>query len=46
MMQSESNLGGERLQSVDPEIFRTQRFDEDYLEMFTYDPVSVPLVHS
>lgn len=43
MMQRESNLGGERLQSVDPEIFRTQRFDEDYLEMFTYDPVSVPL---
>lgn len=45
LLQSESNLGGERLQSIDPYAFRdTPIKNEDALGIFAYDPVTVPLV--
>lgn len=45
LLQSESNLGGERLQAIDPDAFRnTPMKNEDSLGIFAYDPVTVPLV--
>ncbi|GAB5486891.1 MAG: FAD-dependent monooxygenase [Parasphingorhabdus sp.] len=45
LLQSESNLGGERLQAIDPYAFRdTPIKNEDALGIFAYDPVTVPLV--
>lgn len=45
LLQSESNLGGERLMAIDPYAFRdTPIKNEDALGIFAYDPVTVPLV--
>ncbi|QTD57427.1 FAD-dependent monooxygenase [Parasphingorhabdus cellanae] len=45
LLQSESNLGGERLQTIDPYAFRnTPIKNEDALGIFAYDPATVPLV--
>lgn len=47
LLQSESNLGGERLQAIDPYAFRdTPIKNEDALGIFNYDPVTTPLVRS
>ncbi|WP_432199891.1 FAD-dependent monooxygenase [Erythrobacter sp. W53] len=44
-LQRESNLGGERLQAIDPDMFRdTPIKDEDALGIFAYDPVTTPLL--
>lgn len=44
LLQRESNLGGERLQAIDPDAFRdTPLKNEDALGIFAYDPVTVPL---
>ncbi len=45
LLQSESNLGGERLQAIDPYSFRdTPMKNEDSLGIFDYDPATVPLI--
>ena len=44
-LQRESNLGGERLQAIDPNMFRdTPIKDEDALGIFAYDPATTPLL--
>ncbi len=44
LLQRESNVGGERLQALDPDMFRqTPMKNEDSLGIFAYDPASVPL---
>lgn len=44
LLQSESNLGGERLQSLDPYVFRNMPVrNEDSLGIFSYDPATVAL---
>jgi len=44
LLQSESNLGGERLQAIDPYSFRdTPIKNEDALGIFAYDPVTTAL---
>lgn len=44
LLQAESNMGGERLQAIDPDQFRnTPIKHEDSLGIFAYDPVTVPL---
>lgn len=44
LLQSESNLGGERLQAINPDAFRdTPIKNEDALGIFAYDPVTVAL---
>ncbi len=44
-LQRESNLGGERLQAIDPDMFRdTPIKDEDALGIFAYDPATTPLI--
>lgn len=45
ILQRESNLGGERLLAIDPDMFRdTPIKDEDALGIFAYDPVTTPLL--
>ena len=45
MLQRESNLGGDRLQAIDPDMFRdTPIKDEDALGIFAYDPSTTPLL--
>ncbi len=45
LLQRESNLGGERLQAIDPDMFRdTPIKDEDALGIFAYDPATTPLL--
>ncbi len=45
LLQSESNLGGDRLQAIDPYAFRdTPIKNEDALGIFAYDPATVPLI--
>lgn len=45
LLQAESNMGGERLQAIDPDKLRnTPMKNEDALGIFAYDPVTVPLV--
>ena len=45
LLQRESNLGGERLQAIDPDLFRdTPIKDEDALGIFAYDPATTPLL--
>jgi salicylate hydroxylase len=44
MLQAESNLGGDRLQKLDPYMLRDQPLrNEDSLGIFAYDPANVPL---
>ena len=44
-LQRESNLGGERLQAIDPNMFRdTPIKDEDALGIFAYNPATTPLL--
>ncbi len=46
-LQRESNLGGERLQAIDPDMFRdTPIKDEDALGIFAYDPATVALTRA
>ena len=43
-LQAESNLGGDRLQALDPYVLRDKPVqNEDALGIFSYDPVTVPL---
>lgn len=43
-LQSESNLGGERLQALDPYVLRDQPTkNEDALGIFRYNPAEVPI---
>lgn len=43
-LQAESNLGGDRLQALDPYVLRDSPMqNEDTLGIFSYDPASVPL---
>ncbi|MEL7188186.1 MAG: FAD-dependent monooxygenase [Pseudomonadota bacterium] len=45
LLQRESNLGGERLQAINPDMFRdTPIKDEDALGIFAYDPATTPLL--
>ena len=44
LLQSESNLGGDRLQALDPYVLRDMPVqNEDALGIFSYNPVTVPL---
>ena len=44
LLQSETNLGGDRLQALDPYVLRDQPLrDEDALGIFAYNPAGVPL---
>jgi len=46
-LQRESNLGGERLQAINPDMFRdTPIKDEDALGIFAYDPATTPLIET
>jgi salicylate hydroxylase len=45
MLQAESNLGGDRLQALDPYVLRDHPpRNEDALGIFAYDPARVELV--
>lgn len=45
LLQRESNLGGERLQAIKPDMFKdTPIKDEDALGIFAYDPATTPLL--
>lgn len=44
-LQAESNVGGDRLQALDPYVLRDNPpTNEDALGIFKYDPVTVPLI--
>ena len=43
-LQAESNVGGDRLQALDPYVLRDNPpANEDALGIFKYDPVTAPL---
>lgn len=47
-LQRESNAGGERLQAIDPDTFGKAApvRNEDVLDIFAYDPATVPLIRA